>query len=164
MKKQIYTLTLAIAFSAIAHAELGFETQSVRYRVPVKNSKLKKYAEFKIDRVEQLDSNGQTQVRYTLPLELTGAPNEVIFSGNYKEGSANTSLSGVNGAMMCSEGLTKICNVQFVDLKINEQARLNILKGMSHSAVELRGRLAVARSFSGDPGGVMIYSRKNSNY
>ncbi len=155
--KQISILVLAIAISGVAHAEL--EVQSVRYQVPVKNSRLKKYANFKIEKVEEIDSEGQTEIRYTLPLELTGAPNELVFIGNYKHGSSISNLSGANGTMMCSEGLSKICNVQFSNLKINEPARLNILKSMSGSSAELRGRLAVARSFSGDPGGVLIYKR-----
>ena len=155
MKLNLFILTLAIGFSGFAKAEQ--ESSRARYSVPVKNERLKKFADFQIEKVEETKEGNQTEIRYILPLELTGVPNEVTFRTLEAEESALTTLSGPNGSMMCSEGLTKLCTVQFKNLKIDEAARLDILQSKSSSARELRGRLSVAKSFSGDPGGVLSY-------
>lgn len=157
MIQKLFILVLAFGFAIAANADS--ETASVRYEVPVKSLGLKKFASFEIKKVEEKETAFETEIRYTLPLELTGEPNELVFRGEYAKGSANTSLSGPNGTMMCSEGLTKVCNVQFKNLKIDEEARLTLLRALSHSSRELRGRLAVIRLFSGDPGGMLIYNR-----
>ena len=131
------------------------------YSVPVNSSRLKKFAKFQITSVKEIETASGVEVHYTLPVELTGVENEVVFKGaaiDEANKSAPRILTSPNGAMNCASGASTACSVRFKNLVIDPAARLEVLRGLGGSASDLRARLAVASRFSGDPGGVLRYS------
>ena len=133
---------------------------SATYSVPVPAG-LEALAKLSMDGVSVAQDAETLTVRFALPLELTGAVNELEFRGpSAKTGAAL--LTGPNGKIECPNVLDlNLCDVRLKDLTIDPKARTARLKTLSKTKQELKNRELVALAFegSGEPHGLLSVSQ-----
>jgi hypothetical protein len=125
------------------------------YQVPVSDD-LKQYAEFPIIDAHSTEMpDGTVQIRYTLPLDLTGLKNEIVLTSTNKSTDGTyTNFEGPNGAANCDEDS---CNVRYRHLKLDADVVRKNLVGKGITGMELTQRMQVVASFSGDPAGIVNF-------
>ena len=147
-------LLLALMCSPVAWGETGVAT----YEVPVSSVSLKPYSTFDIpDFQRTTNGSDQVQISFTLPQALTGIPQKVTFMG--APGNPNPSmLTGDNGTMYCGAKSCTVSNYQNLKTNLNDVAQY--LRATSTSSAEFNSRMHVAEMFSGDPGGILRFSKE----
>lgn len=151
------TLLFALGFSMTASAVNLVAT----YEVPVGSAKaLMGSNQFRIQQLS-LDRtpDGQTDIKYLLPLELTGNPNVIAFTG--KIGSdGKTEVSYDDKKMKCDEdSISLTCAVSYKNLDMNLPLAQKMM-AKNFPRQDLQKRLQVLEKFSTDPVGIIrIYKR-----
>lgn len=116
------------------------------YEVPVPDN-LKDVATFELDDVYKTIKPGSRDLRYVLPLEITGVKNEIkLHSDDGKQ------FSGPNADAVCARD---VCNIKFKNLSFDRQLASNVISAKGFTGQALDRRLAVFDSFSGDPAGII---------
>lgn len=128
------------------------------YSVPVQDD-LKPYASFNLKKFNLKNYEGETTVKYKLPLELTGIEQKVEFAGVINSKAQQNILTGKNGTMVCEKNSeAKVsCQVEYKNLEIDEKEAISNIVQSSHSRSEMAGKIQVMRAFSSDPVGIITY-------
>jgi hypothetical protein len=151
---------LSLLLSLGAHADTA---PRAFYEVPVEKD-LAPYARYEIHEYGKAIKGDSIELSYQLPLELTGVPQVVTFSGKIVKGDEPYELEGANGKMSCSheDAVLRLqsCRVKYhgVDVDLNEVAKVLRAQKLSPEAVD--GKLRVAALFregGGDIGGIITY-------
>jgi hypothetical protein len=132
---------------------------SARYEVPTEDADLKSSAMYDINdiRTRQLQ-DGTVEINYRLPLELTGAANEIrLQSTNQVTNGTFTNFKGANGEANCD---SETCNVRYKNVTVDLAAVKSLLISQGVSGLELDHRLKISALFSGDPAGVIRFNQK----
>lgn len=123
-----------------------WKRSSSLYEVPVPDD-LKDVALFEISDVRVRTRDGVEQIKYNLPLELTGVENRIRLSAN-----GDGTYSGAHAEATCSE---KTCSLKYRDLKFDEAAVRDLFKRRGIEDIELDRRMAVFEHFNGNPAGII---------
>lgn len=143
----VAALALPALFTASnANAAEGWEKSDSVYEVPVPEE-LKDVAVFEIQNVQTRTRNGVEEIKYNLPLELTGVPNRIRLKSN-----ADGTYSGPNVSGTCAND---VCNLKYKDLKFDVSAVQNLFEARGITGIEFDRRMQVFGHFSGDPGGII---------
>lgn len=137
-------------------APLSFAKSSQAvYEVPgAQDKELRFYEMSKIN----LNVHGDRVVlKYSLPLDLTGEKNDIVAEGVFTEENKAT-LQGPKSNMVC-DFIAKRCDVRYNDLSVDLALVKERLESQSVPADKLEQRLAISRRFSGDPIGVIYFTR-----
>jgi hypothetical protein len=132
--------------AALAAPQSDWKKSEAIYEVPVPES-LKDFAFFEISDVRVRTKNGVEEVKYNLPLELTGIPNRIRLQEQ-----ADGTYSGPLAEGTCNDGT---CNLKYRNLKFDEQAVRDLLTNRGVEGLELDRRMEVFAKFSGDPAGII---------
>lgn len=149
MKKTLFISALILMGSTclVSAANAGgWKRSSVQYDVPV-SDELKPYATFEIKDVKSRTRDGVQEIRYDLPLELTGAKNTV-----HLRSIGNDRFAAPNAEALCT---LDTCTITYKDLAIDATAAANLISARSATPNELESRIKVFERFSGDPVGVI---------
>ena len=135
------------AAPAPTEADEANETTAT-YEVPVPDN-LKDVAKFELTGVYHTVSanNGAAEIRYDLPLELTGVVNSIVLKST-----SPTHMSGPNADAEC---VNSVCQIRFKNLVFDRDAVSDLFKQQGLPKLEAQRRLAVFDSFSGDPAGII---------
>lgn len=137
--------------------------KTIIYQVPVEDETLLDASFYEINDYNLKTINGKKIIEYSLPVELTGNDEKLIFTAKNKDSNSihyfgdNTKkieFKGKNGSLSCSANLT-ICNVKYKKLKINPVIRDQKLLDLNLDPVFLKKKIQVSRIFEGDPIGII---------
>ncbi len=130
---------------------------SARYEVPTEDEALKDSAMYEIRDIRTRERDGVVQIRYSLPLELTGVKNEVRLesTGPSADGTF-TRFKGEKGAANC-DALT--CNVHYKNVKVDLPLVEKILVSQGLTGLDLKNRLKISEQFGGDPAGIIHFDQ-----
>lgn len=140
------TLTTTVAASEQALAFGGWEKSESTYEVPVPEE-LKDVAVFAVKNVQTRTRNGVEEIKYNLPLELTGIANRIRLKSK-----PDGSYVGPNAEGTCEEG---VCHLKYKDLNFDRLAVRDLFAEQGIVGVELDRRMQVFEHFSGDPAGII---------
>lgn len=128
------------------------------YTVPVAEE-LSEYASFELDNFKSKAENNEVEIKYKIPMVLTGVQQEVVFTGQVDDKAYSNTLSGPNGKMVCTKGLMEAvkCEVTYADLLTDEDKAIETIKKISKDNSEVFGRIEVMKAFSSDPVGIIHY-------
>jgi hypothetical protein len=163
MKLFVLTATLFLFAKPALSAEKPYPKPShggsATYVVPVSED-LKPFATFPISDIQTKELNGELnghiQIRYTLPVQLTGAKNDVVFvSTNKATNGTYTNFKGPNGEANCNES---VCNLRFSNLKLDQAVVRQNFIDQGITGLELSQRMDVFAKFSGDPAGLVHFN------
>lgn len=151
-------LFIALFLCPLAQAA---EAPKAFYEVPVEKE-LMKFASYEIDYFAKAVTGNKLEMSYQLPLELTGKPQIVTFSGEIVDGRAPIILRGPRGEMECGlkESSVQTCAVKYHDIEVDLEQVAHLLDVRKADAEEKAGKLRVAGSFresGGDIGGIITY-------
>ena len=147
-----FAACLLLAVSAIA-------SERATYEVPVPES-LRAYARYEFEEISVREkSDGRLEVRYQLPLALTGEENHLRFEGTLENGVAH--MKNEQGEMTCDLGASA-CRVKYTQLKLDLGKAEAVLRGMSLSEEEVQGHLTVSARFGGDMEGLLFFRNLRS--
>lgn len=157
-------MTLSVLFSLLlslgAHAD---SAARVFYEVPV-DKDLAPYARYEIREYGKAVKGDTLELSYQLPLELTGVPQVVKFSGKIAEGEEPYVLSGENGTLKCDseDAVLRLqsCAVKYHDVQVDLNAVAKVLRAQKLSPEAVDGKMRVAALFregGGDIGGIITY-------
>lgn len=149
----ITTFLAPASFSQVSIASGGWKQTSSIYEVPVP-AHLKDYAFFEIKDVRVRSKNGAEEIKYNLPLELTGTPNRIRLTSQ-----ADGSVSGAKAEGQCS---AETCSLKYRDLTFDEAAVRDLLSSRGYQGLDLERRLEVFERFSGDPAGIIHRKRPSA--
>ncbi len=124
------------------------------YEVPTSHSDLAASNKFKVnDLTLTPEADGETTLKYTVPVELTGLPNEIDFTGPLT--SEGGSMQSEYGNLNClSNKKEMMCSVSYLKLDFNnELAKQKI--GEKFKGNEAIKRAALQEKFSTDPIGII---------
>lgn len=121
----------------------------ISYSIPVSDPQLQKYSKILLN-VNCITHDQAKVIDYVLPAELTGSPMAISMRNSVK---APNDFLGNNAAMTCNG---KTCVVKYRDLNIDEEQVAEAIFYASNDFAEFRGKLAVARSFKIDAGGIIL--------
>ena len=124
------------------------------YEVPTSNPALAGSNKFKVsDLTLTPEADGESTLRYTVPVELTGTPNEIDFTGPLT--SNGGSMQSEYGDLNClSNNKEMMCSVSYLKLNFdNNLAKQKI--GQKFNASEALKRAALQEKFSTDPIGII---------
>ena len=124
------------------------------YEVPTSNPELAGSNKFKVsDLTLTSELDGKTTLKYTVPVELTGVPNEIDFTGPLT--AEGGSLQSEYGSLSClSNKKEMMCSVSYLKLDFNnELAKQKI--GEKFKGGEALKRTALQERFSSDPIGII---------
>lgn len=146
-------LVLILISSVSLNASAGLKAY---YEVPTSNPELAASTKFKVSDLSLTpESDGETTLRYTVPVELTGIPNEIDFTGPLTADGG--SMQSEYGNLNClSNKKEMMCSVSYSTLKLkfdNDMAKIKI--GEKFKNDEALRRAAVQEKFSTDPIGII---------
>lgn len=151
-----WTLTVGWSFPLLA-------SRPVRgiYKVPVQGH-LKPYASFPVKfRAENYQDN-PTEINFPLPQSLVG---ELTFIKLTKVNETSKEWTGPNASGLCDQnGRYFICQLAFKNLNFNSQKIEEAIRFEYDSPDEVAGRLEVAKTFSTEPIGIIIYKLKGHDH
>lgn len=161
MVMRIATVLAPLIFAgACATSKVGTQTRAASYSVPVADN-LKKFSKFELNEVTIQRDGDELVIKYVLPLELTGKPQPIQFSGKVPP-TGPLILTGTNGKMTCKSSTDlSNCEVAYKDIDFDQATRLEVLKARAKTPDELAQREAVAVAFysGGEPHGILhIYN------
>lgn len=131
---------------------------SARYEVPTEDEDLKPFATYEIKNIRTRErSGGGVEIRYELPLELTGAANEIrLQSTNKTTNGTFTNFKGINGEANCD---ATACNVRYKNVNVDLAAVKSTLLSQGITGLDLDRRLKISAQFSGDPAGIIHFDQ-----
>jgi hypothetical protein len=154
-------LFLGILFVAGVHS-VAVASRPIRgfYEVPV-SDEMKPYArypiKFKADKY-QVEPN---KISFPLPEALVGHPMQIEMS---RVNVNSNEWQGVNVDGTCTqESRYLVCKVRFKDLKIDSEGVKAIVDAKYVKAEEIDGRMAVAKTFSTEPIGILNYKLRGGS-
>ncbi len=141
-------MTLSVAFDVSAKVLKAF------YEVPTSQAELVNSNKFQIKQLEMIaEADGQTTLKYTVPVELTGLPNEIDFKGPLT--SEGGQLSSEYGILNCvSNEKQMMCSVSYLELKF-DNALAQKFMAEKFTSIELEKRSSLQAKFSTDPIGIL---------
>jgi hypothetical protein len=154
---------ILVGQNSLAHAEGTTNGRSpasqATYSVPVSPA-LQPFATYPIAPPQVTSSASEVVVTYQLPAELVGRNSPpIIFRGQATTyGTNHFLLSGANGHADCEKlAASTRCQVAFQNLHVDFASAAEQIKMSSLSSTEISARMQIARSFGGDPVGVLEY-------
>lgn len=148
MKSLVLILISIVGLSASAAALKSY------YEVPTSNPALAGSNKFKVNDLSLTpQADGETTLKYTVPVELTGVPNEIDFTGPLT--SDGGSMQSEYGNLNCiSNKKDMMCSVNYLQLDFDNQlAKQKIAEKFKGS--EAINRAALQEKFSTDPIGII---------
>lgn len=146
------TLLLTALVSLTAGA--AFAASGGTYEVPVP-AELQPYARFPVDKFRVRLKDGELEVKYMLPLELTGLENHLVFRGPVNaKGVAH--IENEQGTADCSLS-TNMCHLKYKKLNFDLGLAAEALRAHNFSTEEFDGRLAVAARLGGEMEGNFFF-------
>ena len=128
-----------------------------RYEVPTEDEDLKPFASYEIKDIRTRERRGGVEIRYELPIELTGVVNEVrLQSTNKTTNGTFTNFKGPNGEANCD---AKSCNVRYKNVNVDLDAVKSTLLGQGITGLDLERHLKLSAQFSGDPAGIIHFDQ-----
>lgn len=151
MKKFVFLTAFLCA--RLAAAEIFPATYEVPTPAP------SPYSFYPMQGIDLQIQNGQVTLCYDLPLELTGAPNQITVSGPLDGDHRQIAqLTGPKADAVCDFAFSR-CELKYHDLVIDPQQVVSRLQQRQLPAGEIEARLEVTRHFSGDPIGVIHFTQ-----
>jgi len=116
----------------------------VTYEVPVPEE-LKPYSKFYLTTLKVKKNSADVAIGYTLPLAITGVPNQIKFEGSIHD-DGTIRLRGKNGGMSCQlESAFWVCSAGYHGIEQDLAAVEALLDRMKLSPEEKAARMEVAR-------------------
>lgn len=124
-----------------------------RYQVPMSESELQPFAEFELADYQVLDAGEQSELNYSLPLELTGGEEIAIHLKQIRMGQGQRVFLGKNGIADCTgPWIQMTCKTQLFISPDPQKIKSYIESHVEKSRQEQV--LQVARRFSTEPIGI----------
>lgn len=150
MKKSPFILTSFLLFSFQAVEASNVLRFPARYQVPVSESDLQPFAEFELADYQVLEAGEQSELQYSLPLELTGGEEIKIHLKQMRKDQGERVFLGENGFAACTGPWAQMtCKTQIFISPDPQKIKSYIESHVEKSRQEQV--LRVARRFSTEP-------------
>ncbi len=156
--KAFTTTLLAFAFIApyaAANPYGGKALSPSTYEVPVP-AELEPYARFPVEKSRVRLKDGELEVKYMLPLELTGLENHLVFRGTV-DARGLARIENDQGTADCNL-VTNMCHLKYKKLNFDLARVADALRAHNFSPEEFDGRLAVAARLGGEMEGNFYFT------
>ena len=147
--KALLIALLALNLTA-AHA-----ATNATYEVPVP-AELEPYARFPVEKSRVSLKDGELEVKYMLPLELTGLENHLVFRGTV-DARGLARIENEQGTADCNLA-TNMCHLKYKKLNFDLARVADALRAHNFSSEEFDGRLAVAARLGGEMEGNFYFT------
>ena len=163
--KFVIAATILVFGTLSAQADLAKPTKKDRvefdgrYEVPVPadQPELTPFSSFPLDEISLRVRGTQAQIKYDLPIELTGVINSIELTSTADDTGAFRKWEGPLGTAVCKDNQ---CDVAYQDLTIDMDAIQARLVGQGLPMAEIDFRMRVAGHFREDPHGRVIGGRR----
>lgn len=164
MRHKLGSLLLMLSGIAV-HADIydGHQALTGNYSVPT-SMELQPFASYPLPKVCWFSASDKVVLGYPLPEELTGRNDNVITLSGIAPAEGPFRLKGDHGTAQCirSRDLGVSCTVSYGPLNYDDAQREKHLTESFSNSIELTARMEVARSFEGNPLGVITFEDKPS--